>query len=278
MNNDEEWNPERDLDDAARVFGAGVIGPNDQFSEITPPVPPSNPPKAPGRPTFQIILGTSFIAALGLSSWMLQDEIRRSDQTEQQMESLAEQIALIKLSRSDPQELPAKIDEALQHLDELDETVSQLAAAIRLQNASTLQSDYSIQHTQKALLRQETELGKLALKLGNLEHEVLDTSRQAKENFELSVKKRKEAELAAVPIRRRITELEARKNTLFAQYRAGSLPRRPHGVVSSRRASEMMKEYETKAAPLLAQIQTEISRIRELIEDEESKIDDLFER
>lgn len=38
-----------------------------------------------------------------------------------------------------------------------------------------------------------------------------------------------------------------------------------------------MKEYEAKAAPLLAQIQTEIAKIRQSIETEEEKIDMLFE-
>ncbi|MES2437803.1 MAG: hypothetical protein V4584_01965 [Verrucomicrobiota bacterium] len=273
--NDIEWSPEVDITDATRVFG------NSAHPEPGKPADHSSTPAlAPiirKRRVFNSLVGISSMIALPLMGWFLLQEVHRADQLEKRLDFLESQVIPMKSAQAASDDMQSKAADLEGYLDELDDTISQIATVLRLQNATSLLNEYSIQSNQKTLIRQEGEFGKLALKVAMVEHEVADKSRHAKEAFELSVKQRKEAEQASIPIRKRIKDLEAQKNVLFAQYRAGSIAKRPPGVLSSRRAAGIMKDYETKAAPLLAQIQSEISRIRESIEAEEAKIDQLFQ-
>lgn len=280
--NDIEWSPEVDATDATRVFG--VCGQNAPVATLpaddalavveTTVLPQTAPPQKRGRlPVFGFI-AFSATAALG---WLFYQETQRTTLLEERLAFLEQKVIPMKRGLTESGDALSQISDIQSYLDDLDETVSQIASVLRLQNATALQNEYTIQSTQKNLIRQESEFGKLAVKLALVEQAVADESRLAKEAFELSVRQRKEAEIAAKPIRQRIRELEEQKNTLFARYRAGSITKYPEGVVSKGRATQIMKDYEKKAAPLLEQIQQEIARVRGAIEAEETKIEALYD-
>ncbi|HEY1122345.1 MAG TPA: hypothetical protein VGE67_12125, partial [Haloferula sp.] len=90
-------------------------------------------------------------------------------------------------------------------------------------------------------------------------------------------KHRKEADEASKPIRLRIKELEEQKDKLFARYQTLSTPKRPANVISTRRAREMMSDWERRVAPMLLQLEQEIEQLRRSIEEEEGKIEKLYE-
>lgn len=279
--NDIEWSPEVDGTDASRVFGVtgqpapvatllmDAIVPTEEIHAPAAALPPRERRRFP-------ILGFSAFAATAALGWLFYQETRQTALMADRVEQIEQKLVALEHGRTGSDETLAQIPDIKAYLDELDETLSRVAERVRLHDASSLQTDYNLQSTQKNLIRQETEFGKFAVKLALVEHSVADKSRLAKEEFELSLRKRKEAEIAAKPIRQRIRDLEERKNALFAQYRAGSISRYPQGVVSRGRATKIMQEYERKAAPILQQIQEEISKIRENIEFEEARIEALF--
>lgn len=279
--NDIEWSPEVDGADASRVFGVTsqpaptATLPMDQLvpTEEIQPQQAGLPAQARGR--FPI-LGFSAFAATAVLGWLFYQETRQTALMAVRMEHLEQKFATLADDQTGSNEALARIPDLEVYLDELDETLSRVAERVRLHDASSLQTDYTLQSAQKNQIRQETEFGKFSVKLALVEQAVADKSRLAKEEFELSLRKRKEAEIAAKPIRQRIRDLEERKNALFAQYRAGSIGKYPHGVVSRGRAAKIMQDYERKAAPALLQIQEEISKIRESIESEEARIEELF--
>ncbi len=276
---DIEWSPDVDATDATRVFGASGH-PATEESSPAATEPPSASPIAPPpakQKAAAPYMAIAAVAGIALTGFFLQQEIHHSERLEARVGVLETTLISMKRTPDGLDDVLPKITNLENYLDGLDDTVSQIATVVRLQNATSLQNEYSTQSTRKDLMRQESEFGKLSLKVAAVEHEVADKSRQAQATFELAVKQRKEAEEASVPIRKRMRDLEAQKTLLFAQYRAGSIAKRPQGVVSSRRAAGLMKDYETKAAPLLAQIQSEIAGIREAIEAEEAKIDQLFQ-
>lgn len=279
--NDIEWSPEVDAADATRVFGVSSLPapvatlPLDDDATVAEPT--ALPSVAPSRNRARFpLLGILALAATASLGWLFYQETQRTARMEERMKLLEERVITLKRDLGGSSDSVSQISDIQTYLDELDETVSQIASVLRLQNATSLQNEYTIQSNQKNLLRQESEFGKLALKLALVELSVADESRLAKEAFELSVQKRKEAEMTAKPIRHRIRELEEQKNKLFAQYRAGSIAKYPQGVVSRGRATRIMQDYEKKAAPLLAQIQQEIAKVREAIEAEEAKIEALY--
>jgi phage-related minor tail protein len=279
--NDIEWSPDVDASDATRVFGvvgqpapAATLG-TDQAGNFTKEAATPAVAMAPARSPLTVIQLFTFAVISGLG-WLFYQETERTARLEERLEFVEQKLIPLKRSLAGSTDALSKISDLQDYLDELDETVSQIASVLRLQNATSLQTEYGIQSTQKNLFRQETELGRITMKLALVEQSVADKSRHAKEAFELSVQQRKEAEMASKPIRQRIRELEDQENTLFAQYRAGSIAKYPQGVVSKGRATKIMKDYERKAAPLLEQIQQEIARVREAIEIEEAKIESLY--
>jgi hypothetical protein len=280
--NDIEWSPDVDAADATRVFGMiGKPEPDESheggegFAVADPIIPPPGAASPVGS-RFSISEFFALAAISGLG-WFFVQETQRTARLEERLEFIENEVIPMKRSLADSADALSQITDIQNYLDELDDTVSQIASEFRLQKATSLQNEYSLQSTQKNLIRQETEFGKLALKLALVEQTAADKSRNAKEAFELSVQRRREAEIAAKPIRHRIRELEEQKKTLFSQYRAGSIAKYPQGVVSKGRATKLMKDYERKTAPLLEQIQEEISKVREAIEAEEAKIELLYQ-
>lgn len=273
--NDIEWSPDVDATDATRVFGTvGSVAPS-ATQEAGPTSVTSASAAARIRPRFPIAGLFAFTAISGLG-WLFYQETQRAARLEERLEFIEQKVIPMKRSLAESAGTLSQVSDIQNYLDELDDAVSQIASVLRLQNATSLQNEYVIQSTQRNLIRQETEFGRLALKLALVEQSLADKSRHSKEAFELSVRQRKEAEIAAKPIRQRIRDLEDQKNTLFAQYRSGSIAKYPQGVVSKGRATKIMKDYERKAAPLLEQIQGEIAKIREAIEAEEAKIEALY--
>ena len=165
------------------------------------------------------------------------------------------------------------ISDDLVHLDDV---LASVASETKQQGSTVLRSEYAMQHAHKSLLRQQSDLGKLAERLGVLEREVADKDRQAKEALELATKHRKEADEAAKPMRARIKDLEEQKEKLFGRYKILSTPKRPVNIVSTRRAAAMMSDWERRAEPLLRQLEKEIESVRRSIEDEEFKIEQLY--
>ncbi|RYD22790.1 MAG: hypothetical protein EOP88_06720 [Verrucomicrobiaceae bacterium] len=279
--NDIEWIPEVDGADATRVFGTSGQPTPVATLPIDGAVPTSEAtalPVAVSRKAgsrFPLFSFMTFAATVALG-WLFYQETLRTKLMEQRLESVEQEVLGLKHGRAASEDLLSQVSDLESYLEELDDTVSEIAGVLRLQNATSLQNEYSVQSNQKHLIRQQGEFGKLALKLALVEKTMADESRLTKEAFELSVRKRKEAELASKPIRQRIRDLEEQKNKLFAQYRAGSIPRYPQGVVSRGRAVQIMRDYEKRAAPLLAQIQEEIAKVRETIEAEEAKIEALY--
>ncbi|GAA5129635.1 hypothetical protein JIN84_03605 [Luteolibacter yonseiensis] len=274
--NDIEWSPDVDASDATRVFGASGAGQEAEDAPIATDATATEPAAPPVIRSRFPLFGWAASAAIMALGWLLHLEYQRSTLLEERLTFVERKVIPMKRSLVGSTDALSQISDIQSYLDELDDAVSQMANSLRLQHASSLQNEYAIQSAQKNLLRQETELGRIALKLALVEQAAGDKSRSAKETFELSIRQRKEAEIAAKPIRQRIRELEDQKNTLFAQYRAGSIAKYPQGVVSKGRAARIMKDYEKKAAPLLEQIQGEIVKIREAIEAEEAKIEALF--
>ncbi|RYD48986.1 MAG: hypothetical protein EOP85_02470 [Verrucomicrobiaceae bacterium] len=276
--NDIEWSPEVDAADANRVFGvSSADAPVATLRAEGTPESPAPAKSARIQRRFPVFGFITFSATAALG-WLFYQELQRSELLERRLELLENKVVMLDRNLVEPSKASSQIADIQYYLDELDETVSQIATVLRLQNATSLQNEYTVQTTQKNLLRQESEFGKLAMKIALVELSVADKSRMAKEAFELSVRHRKEADSASKPIRQRIRELEEQKNKLFAQYRAGSIARYPQGVVSKGRATKIMQDYEKRAAPLLAQIQQEIAKIREAIEIEEAKIEALYEQ
>lgn len=276
--NDIEWSPDVDATDATRVFGIAPSTTQAAGATAVTSDASNSPPAAitRTRPRFAV-LGLFPIAVISGLGWLFYQETLRTARLEERLEFIEQKVIPMKRSLVGSSDTISQVSDIQNYLDELDDTVSQLASVLRLQNATSLQNEYVIQSTQKNLIRQETEFGRLALKVALVEQSVADKSRNAKEAFELSVRRRKEAEIAAKPIRQRIRELEDQKNKLFVQYRAGSIAKYPQGVVSKGRATKIMKDYDRKAAPLLEQIQQEIAKVREAIEAEEAKIESLYQ-
>jgi DNA-directed RNA polymerase subunit RPC12/RpoP len=188
---------------------------------------------------------------------------------EEQITSLFKQVRALSGDRS-------QFDDLSKDLSNLDEVLASVASENKQQKSTVLRTEYTIQQSHRVLLRQQADLGRVATRLVMLEREVADKSRQAKEAMELASKHRKEADEASKPIRARIKDLETQKEKLFSRYQALSTPRRPENVVSTRRAREMMADWERRVAPMLQQLEQEIEQLRRSIEEEEEKIERLY--
>ena len=161
-------------------------------------------------------------------------------------------------------------------LTQLDDTLVVTTSENKRQGSSMLRAEYSVQYIQKVIVRQQEDFGQMSLRVAMLEREVADKDKQASAALDLAIKGRKEAEEKAKPIRVRIKDLERQKEKLFDQYRGASTASFPTGVTSTRRAAAMMKDWESRRAPLLRQMETEMEGVRRSIEEEEDKLDVLF--
>ncbi|GAA5482896.1 hypothetical protein Hsar01_02121 [Haloferula sargassicola] len=213
------------------------------------------------------------IAAAGGWAW----EVFQRRALETRLNVLEDQAALglkeIRLLKNDA----GRLSEVNESLAQLDEVVAAIITDQKEQTSTVVRADYGLQTAKNVLIRHQHGLGQLHERLTLLEREVADKDRQAKEALALAIQKRKEADDAALPIRQRIRELEEKKEVLFARYRVLSTPRRPRGVVSTKQAAALMRDWQRRAAPLIAQIDEEISIVRQSIEDEEMKLDHLYD-
>ncbi len=241
-------------------------------------VPPDDPGVA-GKPKVRWALvclsglfSFGIVATTGAYVW----EWYKRSQTEQRLAMQDERLASVIRRMKDLSGASSRVGELSKDMTSLDEVLASVASENKQQKSTVLRTEYTVQHAHKALLRQQTDLGKIATRLELLEREVADKNRQAKEALELATRHRKEADEASKPIRARIKELEAQKEKLFSRYAILSTPQRPANVVSTRRAREMMADWERRVAPMLQNLEQEIERVRRSIEEEEEKIDALY--
>ncbi|WP_353567023.1 hypothetical protein [Haloferula sargassicola] len=245
-------------------------------SESTPSpgkVPPHRSTFRAGKTAAVAGMAAILIAAAGGWAW----EVFQRRALETRLNVLEDQAALglkeIRLLKNDA----GRLSEVNESLAQLDEVVAAIITDQKEQTSTVVRADYGLQTAKNVLIRHQHGLGQLHERLTLLEREVADKDRQAKEALALAIQKRKEADDAALPIRQRIRELEEKKEVLFARYRVLSTPRRPRGVVSTKQAAALMRDWQRRAAPLIAQIDEEISIVRQSIEDEEMKLDHLYD-
>ncbi len=270
----EVWDPNEETDRVFGVVDGSGEGPAGEAPESAGAPAPARPPRRGG---FRKVAAGALLAALvTAAAWEWRQTRQRESALLARVDFLEDRVlsASRKLGRTGQDSVTLGSLEA--RVEELDDSLSRMVTHVRMHAANGLQMDQSLQSARDVLVRQERELGKLGLKLVLLERKVSDKSRHAREAFELAQKKRRAADRDAVPIRRRITSLESKREALLEKYRALSVPRRPQGVVSTRRAAEIMREWETQVAPALSHLQGEIADVANRIRREQLALDELY--